>query len=250
MDLVFTRNIIAEASLSGMGLETIGGLYLAYDLLGGKRGPLRIITRAVGYTALFLIGYLIVLGLKYAVVAAAGMGITIAIEFAVSEHFESVRNGRKLQVLPFGVMRGLVLGIASTTVFGIKFGVVFGLLSGVGLSIVYLCGFGAIGDAESNRRPRLTAHKSVASLLRGIAVSVAGVLSSFLVLGGLHAWAVGLRLGLAAGTVSAIVTLFSPILEWRLENLPERRLGVIGLVVILIGTVLQSLQYWIVLIGS
>jgi hypothetical protein len=55
----------------------------------------------------------------------------------------------------------------------------------------------------------------------------------------------GLRLGLAAGVVSALIGLFSPMIEWRIENLPERRLGMIGLAPILAGVLLQSVQYWL-----
>ena len=39
-----------------MGLDALGRCYLAYDLLGGKRGPLRTIARATGYVALFSSG--------------------------------------------------------------------------------------------------------------------------------------------------------------------------------------------------
>jgi len=55
-----------------MGLDVLGGCYLAYDLLGGKLGPLRTIARAAGYLALFLIGYVAVLGFRYAIVAGTG----------------------------------------------------------------------------------------------------------------------------------------------------------------------------------
>jgi hypothetical protein len=51
---------------------------------------------------------------------------------------------------------------------------------------------------------------------------------------------------LAAGTVNALVGLFSPAIEQWIENLPERRLGVAGLGLIFAGMILQSIQYWIV----
>jgi uncharacterized protein YjeT (DUF2065 family) len=35
------------------------------------------------------------------------------------------------------------------------------------------------------------------------------------------------------------------MIEWRIENLPERRLGMVGLSLILAGVVLQSVQYWL-----
>ena len=58
---------------------------MAYDLLGGKRGPLRTIARATGYVVLFFIGYVLVLGLWYAIVAASGMGILLGIEFRIAD---------------------------------------------------------------------------------------------------------------------------------------------------------------------
>ena len=81
LNVALTRQFVAELSLAGMGCDVLGGCYLAYDLLGGKRGPLRTIARATGYVALFFIGYLAVLGVRYALVAASGMGILLAIEF-------------------------------------------------------------------------------------------------------------------------------------------------------------------------
>jgi hypothetical protein len=82
---VFTDQFIAELSLVGIGLDALGGCYLAYDLLGGKRGPLRTIARATGYVVLFFIGYVLVLGLRYAIVAASGMGILLGIEFRIAD---------------------------------------------------------------------------------------------------------------------------------------------------------------------
>jgi hypothetical protein len=93
---------------------------------------------------------------------------------------------------------------------------------------------------------RLSSRRLVASLLRAIAVSVAGILASLLTESGSHWLYVELRLGLAAGVVSALVSLLSPALEWRIDNLPERRLGMLGLGLILVGMILQPIQYWTV----
>ena len=48
MPITLTAQAVAEISLLGMGLDLLGGCYLAYDLLGGRRGPLRVIARAAG----------------------------------------------------------------------------------------------------------------------------------------------------------------------------------------------------------
>ena len=74
MPIALSQQTVAEISLLGMGLDLLGGCYLAYDLLGGRHGPLRTIARAAGYIALFFAGYVLLIGLGYALVAASGMG--------------------------------------------------------------------------------------------------------------------------------------------------------------------------------
>jgi hypothetical protein len=245
LELPLTRQFVAELSLAGMGCDVLGGCYLAYDLLGGKHGPLRTIARATGYVALFFIGYLIVLGARYALVAASGMGILLAIEFRRASANPEIARSRG-SVLLFGFLRGIVLGLAGMTIAGLRFGAAFGVFSGVGLAASYAIGFAPTHDYQTQARPRLSSHRMVASLLRAIAVSGAGILASVVTESGSHWIYVGLRLGLAAGVVSALVSLFSPAIEWHIDNLPERRLGMLGLALIFIGVILQSVQYWVV----
>ena len=47
----------AWCNLGGSLLGALGGLFLAYDLLGGKDGPLAGVTRVVTYMFLFAIPY-------------------------------------------------------------------------------------------------------------------------------------------------------------------------------------------------
>ena len=56
------HHIVAAVSISGSGLSVLGSLYLAYDLLGGQHGPLRLLTRAVTYAIVFGVGYGLGLG--------------------------------------------------------------------------------------------------------------------------------------------------------------------------------------------
>jgi hypothetical protein len=60
---------VAAISIAGSTLDVLGSLYLAYDLLGGQHGPLRLLTRAVTYSLVFGIGY--GLGLFFGVVAGS-----------------------------------------------------------------------------------------------------------------------------------------------------------------------------------
>src|SRR5437588_8187308 len=56
------HHTVAAVSITGTCLDVLGSLYLAYDLLGGQHGPLRLLTRAVTYSIVFGVGYGIGLG--------------------------------------------------------------------------------------------------------------------------------------------------------------------------------------------
>jgi hypothetical protein len=174
------------------------------------------------------------------------MGILLGIEFRIAGMNPSYREQHRTVVL-FGFLRGLVLGLAGMTVAGTRFGAVFGLLSGAGLTISYLLGFAPAQDYTAESKPHISGHKMLASLWRALAVGIAGIVAGLLNAPRTYWILFGLKLGLAAGTVSALVGLFSPAIEWWIENLPERRLGLAGLGLILIGMILQSMQYWVVL---
>jgi hypothetical protein len=229
-----------------MGFDMLGGFYLAYDLLGGKRGPLRSIARCACYIALFVFGYFVVLGLRYAAIAGAGMGVLLAIEFG---HFGRVPGQpvNRTRSFVFGALRGVVIGLAAITLAGPAFGAVFGTLSGIGLILSYAVGFAPADDYESKLRPRIGRHRLMASATRALVVSVSGVAVSLLLGSYKHTALFGLRLGLAAGTVSALVGLFSPMIEWWIDQVPPRTLGALGLGLIFIGMLAQSAQYWVVI---
>ncbi|MGA7659281.1 MAG: hypothetical protein WBP65_03930 [Candidatus Sulfotelmatobacter sp.] len=44
------HHTLAAVSITRTFLDVLGSLYLAYDLLGGQHGPLRLLTRAVTYS--------------------------------------------------------------------------------------------------------------------------------------------------------------------------------------------------------
>src|SRR6476469_5776780 len=74
------HHIIAAVSISGISLDVLGGLYLAYNLLGGQHGPLRLLTRIVTYSIVFGVGYGIGLGFFFGLASGVATGITVAIE--------------------------------------------------------------------------------------------------------------------------------------------------------------------------
>src|SRR5512140_321879 len=104
------HHTVAAVSIAGTCLDVLGSLYLAYDLLGGQHGPLRLLTRAVTYSIVFGIGYGLGLGLGLGLVfglaSGIGTGITLTIEFnreaRVLDHYSLPWEGVFSAIRGFG----------------------------------------------------------------------------------------------------------------------------------------------------
>jgi hypothetical protein len=53
--------------------------------------------------------------------------------------------------------------------------------------------------------------------------------------------------GLVTGMVTAVGQALNPYIEYYADNLPARRLGALGIGLMLCGFALQSMQYWVLL---
>src|ERR1700675_54924 len=117
------HHTVAAVSITGTCLDVLGSLYLAYDLLGGQHGPLRLITRAVTYSLVFGIGYGLGLGLFFGLTAGIATGITLAIEFNRAarglDHYSSAWGG------VFSSVRGFAFGAGLYRILGLEFAVAF-----------------------------------------------------------------------------------------------------------------------------
>lgn len=82
MSMAIDRHTLALINIVGSAFDVLGGLYLAYDLLGGEHGPLRTLTRGVTYGLLFGAGYGVALGPVFGLTSGAAHGLTLAWEFS------------------------------------------------------------------------------------------------------------------------------------------------------------------------
>ena len=73
------HHTVAAVSITGTCLDVLGSLYLAYDLLDGQHGPLRLLTRAVTYSIVFGVGYGFGQGLFFGLLTGVATGIRITI---------------------------------------------------------------------------------------------------------------------------------------------------------------------------
>jgi hypothetical protein len=239
------HHTVAAISITGTCFDVLGTLYLAYDLLGGKHGPLRLITRAVTYSVVFGIGYGLGLGLLFGLAAGIATGITLAIEF------NRAARGLDHYSLPwellFSAIRGFGFGAGLYRILGFGFALAFAALITVGQVFAYSRGMRPAMEYVASRRPRLTRRQFRGTVVRTIGYMATALICSAFIHHVDHAWAFALRVGLVTGVVTGIGATINPYIEYYADNLPERRLGVFGIVLILCGFALQSLQYWLTL---
>jgi hypothetical protein len=241
------RHTLALISIAGSSFDVIGALYLAYDLLGGEHGPLRTLTRAITYGAIFGTGYGLALGPVFGLASGVAHGITLAWEFSrISRH--EPEPGFWVDAA-MSAVRGCGFALGLCWSLGAVFGASFGVLSTVGQVVAYRFGIRPTVQYKPATRPRLTRFQLLAAANRTVGYAVTGYVASLLAQHKEHAVAVGLKTGIAIGLVTAIAGACTPFVEWTADHLPEKRMGVLGVGLILIGFSLQSIQYWAVLLN-
>ena len=240
------KHTLALISIVGSALDVLGALYLAYDLLGGEHGPLRTLTRAVTYGTLFGMGYGILLGPIFGLVCGVAHGITLAWEYSRASRNEPPPGFWVDTAM--SAIRGFGFGLGASYLFGVPFGIAFGVLSTGGQVIAYRLGIRPTIDYKPAARPRLSWTILLLAANRTVGYTATGYLSSLIAHQRTHAMAVGLKAGLAIGVVTAIIGPLTPLIEWRADHVAERRMGVFGIGLILIGFALQSVQNWMTLL--
>jgi len=246
LPITIDRHTLALISIIGSSLDVLGALYLAYDLLGGEHGPLRTLTRAVTYGALFGTGYGLALGPVFGLASGLAHGITLAWEYSRASRNEP--KGGMWRDATMSAIRGCGFAVGASYTFGTPFGIAFGVLSTVGQVIAYSLGIRPTAEYKPATRPRLSRFQLLAGANRTAGYVVAGYVSSLVAHNAAHAMAVGLKAGLAIGLVTVIIGSCTPFVEWAADHVPERRMGVIGVLLILTGFALQSVQYWLTLL--
>jgi hypothetical protein len=239
------RHVLAAISIAGTSLDLLGGMYLAYDLLGGKHGPLRTLTRGVTYAAIYGLLYGLPLGWRFGLAAGLTHGFTLAIELSHAAR-EEPDYGLFLNTI-FSLIRGTGYGFGLYHDFGTKFAFFFAALSTIGQAFMYSRGMRPTTDYRPSARPRISSRQLLGVVIRTLGYAVAGAICGLLA-GGAYSKLFALKIGLVIGIATGIGSFITPYVEWEAETLPERRLGVFGVCLILTGFGLQSVQYWTALL--
>jgi hypothetical protein len=238
------HHTVAAVSIAGSCLDVVGSLYLAYDLLGGQHGPLRLLTRIVTYSIVFGVGYGLGLGAFFGFASGVAIGVTTSIELnRVSRGLDNYSLGWEAL---FSALRGVGYGIGLYKIVGFEFASAFAVLITVGQVFGYSRGIRPSMDYVASRRPRLTRRQFWGTVVRTFGYFATALICSAIVH---HVnWSFAIRVGLVTGIVTGVGQTINPYIEYYADSLPERRLGVIGIGLILCGFALQSLQYWLSLL--
>ena len=245
--MTIDRHTLALVSIVGSSLDVLGSLYLAYDLLGGEHGPLRTLTRGVTYGVLFGVGYGLALGPIFGLASGVAHGLTLAWEFS-----RAARHGPRpgfWYEAAMSAIRGIGLAVGASFLLGVRFGITLGVLSTVGQIVAY-----RLGGIRPSRvyapatRLSMTKFQLLAGVNRAVGYTIAGYISALVGNQRGRALRLGLEAGLLIGVVTIVVGACMPLVEWTAEHMPAKRMGVIGVGLIVIGFLLQSVQYWVTLL--
>lgn len=240
------HHALAAISIAGISLDVLGGLYLAYDLLGGQHGPLRLLTRMVTYSIVFGIGYSLGLGILFGLASGAATGLTVSLELH--------RTASNRDYFPlrwealFSLIRGCAFGAGLYPLVGLPFAMTFGVIISAGQIFAYSQGIRPSLDYMAARHMRLTRRQAWAVLWRTSGAVATALFCSASVRHLDHPWSFALHVGVVIGLVTAVGTLLNPYIEYYADNLPARRLGVFGIGLVLCGFALQSVQYWLAML--
>jgi hypothetical protein len=238
------HDLIPVLSLAGVIMDALGGLYLAYELFGGKNGPLRTITKSASYGVLFGSAYALPLGVWFGLAGLLVSGPLLSFEIGRRE----VRNAHPFfEALAFSFLRAASFGAAGWLARDAWFGINFGIFSLIGFVAAYLIVGPPRADMSSGR-PQIDRAVLARAAFRGASIGLAAILS-----GAIHkeadALAYGVKVGLVTGLSSALLVALAPSIEAWADNLPDRRLGGYGAILVLIGSLFQTLQYVFPMLG-
>jgi hypothetical protein len=240
------HHTLAVISISGSCLDLLGALYLAYDLLGGEHGPLRTLTRGVTYGALFSIGYGIPLGPVFAIVIGLTHGFTLAWEFSAAS--KGSRYPGFWHDAAASAIRGVGYGIGCGWYFGPMFGLLYGAISTVSQIAAYSIGIRPTMNYAPAPHLRMSRFQMLSVVNRTLGYGIAAWGCLLLLHRPDQAVEFGLRIGMTTGMVTFASLALNPMIEWGADRIPQRRMGVFGVLLMLVGFSFQSLQYWLTLL--
>lgn len=280
MNIELDHHLFEAILLSGMVLDLPGGLYLAYDLLGQPSGILRRLLVVLTYlfigvpgsvggflaafaaiywlspTTIEAIGFSQVLGGMLGLGIGSGIGASLGYALNRSRAQVYIMRSQPKRLLN-AIITGCVLGIIGGSYYGLialqRMSFVEALGESMALGVAWAFIAGWLFAVLLLRRLPHDEHDSIPSRDGGgisvgfLVIAIIGIfaLSGYWFAFGLN---VAASLGFAlSSTIGGAATAFFLAsiqrIEWHVAHLPARSLGYLGLLLILVGFLVQSLQY-------
>lgn len=228
----------AIITVIGMTCDVMGGLYLAYDLLGGENGPLCLLTKIVNYSALMILILLFPMGLKFALIAGFGLGAALGL------HLD--RAGKNLPdtnkfLFALALIRAAALGLAILTSGNFE----LALIVSVGVMILSMVlpklGLSPAAIYHSAAIPKLRVRQLFVALFIGSLALLLSILSVSITGGSQSMMNYAIKFGMAFICTMIIVTTVSPTIEYYSDHLPPKAFGTGGVILFLVGFVIQAI---------
>jgi hypothetical protein len=280
MQLTIDRHLLGSVLLGGQCLDLLGGLYLAYELFGGPRGPLRRLTHFISY----LIGTMVVtvvgyLALEVVVITAdqhttnllggstllgnflgrgIGAGIGGAVGFALFSRWHTrAVSYRILKGCVIGAISGMLLTAEDEALLhasGLSPSFSEMVILGMLTSLLTGGAFGALVSRFLMRRdnpskvdfaPPFDKSGMATGLVVGYAIGCVHGVGYWLVFRGAIGGAVFHSLVGGSDAAVGIALFIANVnkVEWHINHLPALALGRLGALLVFVGFIVQSLQY-------
>ena len=198
----------------------------------------------MAWTAILTIG----IGFPFGAIAGAGYGALLGLEYGLWPRTRDMRFGSEL----FALLRGAVLGLAGGVSYGLRFGLIGAPAAALWLILAYRLRFSVASEYSLERprfgiRPMVLRNQAIRVLGTTAALDLAAIASGW---SAQSVWIFTLRYGVAAWLAGAIIGSGAPLVEAWADRLPSRSLGFFGTVLILVGCILGSVEYWVELLRS
>ena len=233
-----TDQLSAQISLLGMLLDAAGGLFLAYDLLGGEKGPLSTFTRMFTYSVLSVLFYGLAMGLRFGLIVGVSIGSCLGL------HLERLGKDKK-DTLPFlfGISLVRACGLGSA-VYLDGHPIVATVAAVVVFAASMLLPYFHLGPAmlieKNSKKPSLNKQKVGFAVLLGVIVACTDLIC--VQFAGLSKEDLSHMVRLSSTVIMAtlIVSTISPTIEWYADNVEPKVLGYLGTILFIVGFMLQA----------
>lgn len=231
-------HLSALLTIIGMTCDVMGGLYLAYDLLGGENGPLARLTKVLNYSVLMTLLFVTTMGLKFSLIVGFAFGTALGL------HFD--RAGRNIPdsnkfLLFTAVLRGVAIAVAVALKENYLLGLVMGAIVFAMSMTLPRFKISPVLLYQSGKKPQLNLKQlGIAAVLMLVAVG-SGLAGASIVHGDSQSVGFVIKFGLTFGFAILIITSISPLIEWYSDNLPPQSFGTAGIILFITGFVIQAI---------